>query len=65
MPYYYEDRLELIIKELKSETGIQVYSLLHKYEDLTIWSDLNHISINSSVTNFNDDVLTILLTELD
>ncbi len=64
MPDYYEDRLNSIFDEVLHDSSQNNYSFLHRYENMNIWSDLHHISINENITYFDDDIIQLILEEL-
>lgn len=64
IPDYYEERLNSIIDLSIDEPNKNYYSFLHEYENMNVWSDLHHVSINHDVTYFNDDLVQIILNEL-
>jgi len=64
MPYYYEERLNSIFDLTKDDSNQNNYSFLHHYENMNIWSDLHHVSINQEITYFNDDIVQLILEEL-
>ena len=64
MPNYYEERLNSIFDSTKDDSYQNIYSFLHQYESMNIWSDLHHVSINQNITYFNDDIVQIILEEL-
>ena len=64
MPVYYEDRLNSIFDLTKDDSNQNNYSFLHHYENMNIWSDLHHVSINRDITHFNDDIVQLILAEL-
>ncbi|MDX1372317.1 MAG: hypothetical protein R3321_07595 [Nitrososphaeraceae archaeon] len=64
MPDYYEERLNSIIDLTEDASNKNYYSFLHEYENMNIWSDLHHVSINDNVKIFNDDIVEIILKEI-
>ncbi len=64
MPNYYEDRFNSIFDKPIPDSNQNYYSFLHKYENMNIWSDLHHISIDENITYFTDDIVQIILEEL-
>ena len=65
MPVYYENELEKLSQNLSDKYGIETYSLVHQYDDLEIWNDLLHISIDNQISFFNDDVSEIILNTVN
>ena len=64
MPDYYEDRLNTIFDNSITDYSQNYNSFLHKYENMNIWSDLHHISIDENITYFNDDIVQLILEKL-
>lgn len=48
-----------ILKHL-SEQNIKIYRLDDKYQDLDIWYDYYHVSINEHATIFDDDIIKMI-----
>lgn len=54
----------LILDEI-SKHNTTIYDLDTKYQDMNIWYDYHHVSINPQVTILNDDIITIIRNELN
>jgi len=63
IPDYYEDRFNSIFEKTIPDSSKNYYSFLHNYENMEIWSDLHHISMDESITYFNDDIVQLILEE--
>ena len=43
-----------------SKRNVTVYDLNTKYQDLNVWYDYHHVSINPKIVIFNNDIVTII-----
>ncbi len=65
MPTDYENSFNLILNDLQKTSILQVYDLFHKYENLDIWNDLTHISINPRSNIYTEDIIKMMLENID
>lgn len=70
--FYFEDlpvsekqTLDVMIKQLEKEFSIRVYRFDDIYQDLPIWTDINHVAFNRNATIYSQDMSKIILSEIE
>ncbi|HJU14312.1 MAG TPA: hypothetical protein VJ792_07650 [Candidatus Nitrosotalea sp.] len=53
-----------VVGYISSQTGIHIYDLYDKYEDLPIFYDLIHVAMNKDAIIYSQDISKIILGEL-
>lgn len=59
-----KNKFEKILNSIEEKNGIQINSLLTKYEDLEIWSSPNHITHNSQGMIYNEDISDMIIKKI-
>ena len=54
-----------ILRNISKESGVGVYFLHGKYEDLDIWRDVVHVAVNKTASIYSEDVAKIILNEVE
>lgn len=60
MPDLYKNEFQSILENLSAETGIKIYLLENKYDNLHVWYDLNHIAVNHNAIIYSQDVASAI-----
>ena len=60
-----EEKFENILKSLEEEYKIDVYFINHKYENLPIWANVNHVAYNTNAVIYTKDVISIILNQIN
>jgi hypothetical protein len=70
-PYYLDSideqrkiNFQTFLDNLSKEYDIPIYKFEEKYSDLDIWNDANHITHNSTVSIFSNDIAKIIQSEI-
>jgi hypothetical protein len=62
MPMKYTKSFDSIISTLSETSNLDVHSFFSKYQNMKIFSDLTHVSINNSI--FNDEISNLIIKTL-
>ena len=64
-PQKVDERFGLILDKVKEETGYEVYSLLDKYSELEVWSDVTHIAVDPAAVIYSEDITNKIMEIID
>lgn len=56
--------LNSIVQKMHGKFGIETILLQDKYKNLNVWSDPSHMSTNSTISIYNEDIANAILKEL-
>ena len=55
-PQKVNERFELILNEVRKDSELGVYSLLDRYSELQVWSDVTHIAVDPTAVIYSEDI---------
>jgi len=65
IPEHEKVNFNLLLENLKNSTGVRIYDLQSKYQDLPIWADVDHVAYHKISQIYSQDVAKIILNELN
>ena len=60
-----KDAFNSILEKITEDTGIKIYDLTQKYDDMAIWSNISHIAFNKNSLAYSEDIANIIESEIE